>query len=121
MVSAEQFGAQQFGAVALGLVLGLILITVVVVLILRWSSRRGGGGGLFLSESISAAGIPSFEPAELIGQRGVAVTPLRPAGTAMFATRRLDVVTEATFIPQGATVEVTAVQGSRVIVRQVNP
>jgi membrane-bound serine protease (ClpP class) len=112
--------AEQFGAVVLGLALGLILLTIVVVLILRRSGRHGGGGGLVLSESIEGVGIPSFRPAELIGQRGVVLTALRPAGTAMFGTRRLDVVTEATFIPQGTAVEVTAVEGSRVIVRQVS-
>jgi len=113
--------AEQFGAVALGLVVGLILLTVVVVLILRRSGRGGGGGGLVLRESIEATGIPALPVAELVGQRGVAVTPLRPAGTAMFGKRRLDVVTEATFVPQGATVEVAAVEGSRVVVRQVSP
>ena len=112
--------AEQFGAVVLGLALGLILLTVLVVLILRWSGR-GSGGGLVLRESIDATGIPSMHAAELVGQRGIAVTTLRPAGTAMFGKNRLDVVTEATFIPQGATVEVTAVEGSRVVVRQVSP
>jgi membrane-bound serine protease (ClpP class) len=111
---------EQFAAVALGLVVALVFLTVVVVLVLRWSARRASGGGLVLSDSLGATGIPSFQPAELIGQRGVVLTPLRPAGTAMFGKRRLDVVTEATFVPPGATVEVTAVEGSRVVVRQVS-
>ena len=50
----------------------------------------------------------------------MAVTYLRPAGTALLDDQRVDVVSEATFVPEGAHVVVTAVEGKRVIVRQVS-
>ncbi|NOZ23788.1 MAG: hypothetical protein GXP25_22145 [Planctomycetes bacterium] len=62
----------------------------------------------------------SEELKSLIGQCGVALTPLRPSGTAVFDDRRLSVVTEGEFIEQNTRVEVTAVQGSRVIVRRAS-
>jgi len=113
---------EQFGVVMVGVVLAFIALVIVVVLFLRWGSRSGAVRGLVLEESsppVQATPTVTIQPSELVGKRGVAVTTLRPAGTAMFGNRRLDVVTEATFIPQGATVEVTAVEGKRVIVRQV--
>ena len=113
----------QVGAAVLGVVLALGGLIVLTVLILRWATRSGRAKGLVLEEtspvSQAATGVIG-EPTELLGKRGVALTPLRPAGPAMFDDQRLDVVTEATFIPQGATVEVTAVEGKRIIVRQVS-
>lgn len=110
---------EQIAVVVVGLALAFIVLIVVVVVVLRWGSRTGKG--LVLGESLpphQATPDVSVEPAELIGRRGVAVPSLRPAGTAMFGDLRIDVVTEATFIPQGAAVVVTAVQGKRIIVRQ---
>jgi len=55
--------------------------------------------------------------AELSGEVGVALTPLRPAGRARFGERIVDVVTEGSFIDPGARVEVLAVHGIRVVVQ----
>jgi len=103
-------------------VIGLIVIVIAVVFALRWVARRGAFKGLVLDDS-STVPPPGTQrelvPEKLIGRRGTAVTPLRPAGTAMFDGQRIDVVTEATFTPQGAAIEVTGVEGNRVIVRQV--
>lgn len=60
---------------------------------------------------------PSYE--NFLGKIGVALSQLRPAGTADFSGERLDVVTEGGFIPSGAMIKVIAVEGTRVIVRQV--
>jgi membrane-bound serine protease (ClpP class) len=55
--------------------------------------------------------------AELLGKRGVAHTVLRPAGIATFDGRRIHVVADGEFIDRGSTVVVTAVDGSRVVVK----
>lgn len=57
--------------------------------------------------------------APLVGKEGIAHTELRPAGVAIIDGRRVDVVSDGTFIPQGARVRVVAVQGNRVVVRRV--
>ena len=54
---------------------------------------------------------------DLIGQGGVAVTDLRPAGLAQFGTERLDVVTEGDYLPHGTPVEVVRSEGYRHVVR----
>jgi membrane-bound serine protease (ClpP class) len=52
----------------------------------------------------------------MIGDVGVAVTPLRPAGRADFGSHRLDVVTRGDFIERGQRVRIEAVHGNRIIV-----
>lgn len=54
-----------------------------------------------------------------LGQVGISLTQLRPAGTADFAGEHLDVVTEGGFIGPGTRIKVIAVEGTRIIVREV--
>jgi len=59
------------------------------------------------------------EKPELLGKKGVAITPLRPAGKALIEGKRVDVVSEGGFIERGAQVQVIQVEGLRVVVREV--
>ena len=52
-----------------------------------------------------------------LGRRGLAVTLLRPSGTAEFDGIRLAVVSEGEFVSPGTPVQVVTVQGSRIVVR----
>ena len=55
---------------------------------------------------------------ELLGAEGVALTTLRPAGTAEFNGKRVDVVTDSEYIDHGKQIVVVAVEGMRVVVRE---
>jgi len=55
------------------------------------------------------------------GQSGLALTNLRPAGTARIDGQRVDVVTRGDYIEKGAAIVVIAVQGNRVIVQKIDP
>jgi membrane-bound serine protease (ClpP class) len=55
---------------------------------------------------------------ELLGAEGIAVTTLRPAGTAEINGKRVDVVTDSEYIEHGKPIVVTAVEGMRVVVRE---
>ena len=57
------------------------------------------------------------EKNHLLGQTGVALSDLRPAGVARFNGERVDVVTEGDFISSGSEIEVLRVEGNRVTVR----
>jgi membrane-bound serine protease (ClpP class) len=46
------------------------------------------------------------------------LSPLRPAGVADIDGSRVDVVSDGEFIETGAAIEVTRVDGNRVVVRQ---
>ena len=54
----------------------------------------------------------------LLGTEGIALTTLRPAGTAEINGKRIDVVTDSEYIEHGKQIVVTAVEGMRVVVRE---
>jgi membrane-bound serine protease (ClpP class) len=56
--------------------------------------------------------------AKLIGKRGIAFTPLRPAGIALIEDQKIDVMTEGGFIERNQQIEVILVEGNRVVVRE---
>lgn len=57
--------------------------------------------------------------AGLMGMIGTASTPLRPSGTARFGDEFRDVLSDGGFIPAGARVQVIAVEGPRITVKEV--
>jgi membrane-bound ClpP family serine protease len=59
------------------------------------------------------------EAASLLGAIGTASTPLRPAGVVRVADKFVDVVSDGGFVPSGARVQVIAVEGTRVVVKEV--
>jgi membrane-bound serine protease (ClpP class) len=54
---------------------------------------------------------------ELLGKKGVVLTTLRPAGTALFDDEALDVLSEGSYVPAGEPVEIVKVEGRKVVVR----
>ena len=61
-----------------------------------------------------------FEPRVRVGEEGVALTILRPAGKAEFGAALVDVVTDGEFLERGAKVRVAMVEGERVVVEPVD-
>ncbi len=55
---------------------------------------------------------------ELVGKSGVAVTKLRPAGTALIEGQRVDVVTPGTFIDKETEITIIRIDGNRVVVNK---
>jgi len=74
---------------------------------------------LSLQEEFSAAkGFVSADTRhELIGRTGVALSPIRPAGTIMIDGRRVDVISEGDFIDADSEVTITDIQGAKVTVK----
>jgi membrane-bound serine protease (ClpP class) len=58
--------------------------------------------------------------APFLGRHGVAVTGLRPSGTADIGGVRLNVVTEGDFLTAGAPVVVARIEGTRIVVERVS-
>jgi membrane-bound serine protease (ClpP class) len=55
------------------------------------------------------------------GKRGIAQSQLRPAGIARIEGERVDVVSDGELIEPGAAIEVTRVDGNRIVVRRTTP
>ncbi|WP_437909667.1 NfeD family protein [Sorangium sp. So ce327] len=101
--------------------LSIALALTGMLIALRFLPRLPFGRRLVLSTSLGA-GVDGGPPAQaggpLVGERGVAASPLRPAGIARIGGARIDVVSEAEYIAAGEAVEVIRVEGNRVVVRR---
>ena len=103
-----------------GLAAALIVALFAVVGFLLWLylfPRSFVGRRIILSRSQPANPVP-FLHREMVGVEGVAITPLRPAGTARLGERRVDVTTAGEFIREGENVVVVAADGMRIVVRR---
>jgi membrane-bound serine protease (ClpP class) len=93
------------------------------LLLLRFLPALPGARRLVLRSALPGGGsLPSGEPSAqgssgLRGVVGTALTPLRPAGIALLAGRRVDVVSTGEYVLPGSAVEVVEDAGSRVVVR----
>ncbi len=61
----------------------------------------------------------SDDSSSLIGQKGVAITVLRPAGTGEFDGKRFDVVTDGEFVEAGTPIQVMGTEGRRIVVKKL--
>ena len=66
-----------------------------------------------------ASAAPSRQSGVTAGARGKAVSELRPSGVAAIDGKRVSVVTSGEFIPAGAGLEVVAVKGYNVVVKEL--
>ncbi len=73
-------------------------------------------GRMFISKSV--VGELDVAKPELLHCTGVAITQLRPSGSAFINGKRVDVITEGGLIDRGESIQVVAVEGARVVVRE---
>lgn len=104
----------------ISLAVAIAVAIVILALSFKKYKNRGIWNKFILREKLtSEAGfIPAETKEPLIGQEGVALTPLRPAGTAMIGGKRIDVVTDGQFVKQGTPVIVTRAEGTWVFVEE---
>jgi membrane-bound serine protease (ClpP class) len=109
--------------------LGRVAISILIALagavaLLRYLPRLPFGRRLVLQTGMEAddgyVSAPDSDR-QWLGRTGTAVSPLRPAGIAQFDDARVDVVSEGSFIDAGTSVEVTRVDGNRIVVRRHFP
>jgi membrane-bound serine protease (ClpP class) len=90
----------------------------------KYLPGRRSLAGLFLSDRLSReADYPEPDspqhPHLNAGDQGVAITDLRPAGTARFGDLRVDVVTEGEYVGAGTPIRLLSTHGNRNVVRPV--
>jgi membrane-bound serine protease (ClpP class) len=104
------------------LTFGIIISSLTLLGIALWhvATRMRAGhpllGGMLRRDEGYVASLPR---PELEGLDGIALTDLRPAGTAQFGDERLDVVSDAGWIAAGSRVRVQRAEGYRHVVRAV--
>lgn len=115
-------GFQRYNEAGLWIAAGeLVVATVLVVVGIKYFPKSYAGKILILGRSLDKkqgySGTEALE--EYVGKEGVSLTHLRPAGIANIDSRRLDVVTEGTFIDKDKNLKVIRVEGNRVVVREI--
>jgi len=121
LIGGVILAAYDSGNAASSLGIASLAAAVIVAIFVRYFKHRGVWNKFILRDALrTEEGYVSHAPrSELLGRTGKAVTPLRPAGTAMFGEERIDIVTNGEFISAGAEVTVVQVEGGRVVVREV--
>jgi membrane-bound serine protease (ClpP class) len=109
--------------VAMETVVAALALTIVLFLIaLRILPENAWVKRFALAHVQGRDYVSSRDFTDLLGHTGTAASYLRPAGIAAIDGRRIDVLTEGEFIPQGAAIRVTRVEGARIFVAPaVNP
>ena len=97
-----------------------LAVIAVVVYVFR---KRGVWNRFILSEQLTTEQgyVPNLSRDRLLGLEGTAQSLLRPAGVAEFGGERVDVVTSGEYIERGSRVRVIAVDGTRVLVKEIEP
>ena len=93
-----------------------LFLVVVGIFAILFFIRRRKPSDLILEERLSGSAAQDFN--QLLGTTGVALTPLRPAGTAQLAGKRWAVVTEGEYVASGTDVIVIQVEGQRILVKK---
>ncbi|MDP2430412.1 MAG: NfeD family protein [Pseudomonadota bacterium] len=103
-------------------VYALLFAFVLSLALLRLLPRLPFGRRLVLETALGADYQYTSAPegdARWLGKQGVASSPLRPAGIADIEGRRVDVVSDGELIEAGQAIEVSLVDGNRIVVRRI--
>lgn len=122
MLGAAPTGADVM--TALGILGASLVITAAIFFAwLRHLPNSTRWSGLLLRDSVHRGEGYLSAPArdELVGKGGVALTDLRPSGTAEVDGERIDVVTEGEFVKAGAAITVLRAESYRHVVRAARP
>lgn len=113
-------GFQHDTVLGMVLLFGSVLFGVLTfVAWVKFFPRTAMGKNMFLQKS--GKDWHGYDDAKksLLGARGTAHSPLRPAGLMLLDGKRIDVVTHGEMIAKGAEVVVTEVAGNRVVVEAI--
>jgi membrane-bound serine protease (ClpP class) len=109
-------------SVALVQLAGSFVLSIILIYFLsKFLPRTQIWNKLILADNInSSSGYISSKPEykELIGKVGKALTDLRPSGTMIIGSKRIDVVTDGEFIDEGTEIVVVRESGSAVVVEK---
>ncbi|MBW5444889.1 nodulation protein NfeD [Cohnella sp. CFH 77786] len=99
-------------------------VAVFIVAVFAYVFRKRGIWNRFILRdrlTTEQGYVPNAPRDEWLDQRGVSLSALRPAGVADIGGRRMDVVTSGEFVEPGRPVRVTAVDGTRIVVKEIEP
>jgi membrane-bound serine protease (ClpP class) len=113
--------AQDITRAASTVVVSLALVAVTIIALVRYLPKRKGSGVFLTAATTTDEGFISAQPrTDLLHMEGVTLTDLRPTGTSLIGSERVDVVSDAGFIPKGSRVRVVHAEPYRTVVLPVD-
>lgn len=108
-----------YGSLSLGI--AIVITLIVTFIMIKYFGHRGVWNKFILRDrqKNEEGYTASKDMTHWMDKEGVAITPLRPSGTAQISEQFVDVVTEGHFIEKGRKIIVVRVEGTRVVVREV--
>lgn len=126
----NQFDWQIFVNGALGLLIGFVGFAILAWLLARYLPKIPVAGRLVLAapqksvvqvqQDGRADVTDSFVPLVEIGQKGISISQLHPAGKASFGGRRIDVVSRGELIEADRQIIVELIEGNCIVVKEVS-
>ncbi|HPD01224.1 MAG TPA: NfeD family protein [Acetivibrio sp.] len=107
---------------AIIMIVAILIVLAVAFFLAIYSVKKGLlSRTIVLTDSLDKeSGFQGTEDLKaFLGKEGIALTALRPAGTAEFNGTRVDVVSEFDYIEKDSKVKVIDVEGRRVVVRKI--
>lgn len=103
------------------IILSLIFLSIVLAAVVKSAKSGRLSKIIVLDESLDKeSGFSATENnEELEGSEGVALSILRPAGSAIIDGKKYDVVTEGDFISASKKIKVIKVEGRRIVVKEI--
>ncbi len=97
-----------------------VMTGVLIYILSKFLPKTKMWNNLILNANISSTSgyTSNLDLSSMIGAVGVALTDLRPAGTAFINNKRIDVVTDGEYIRNGTQIVVNFIQGSKVVVEE---
>jgi membrane-bound serine protease (ClpP class) len=119
--SGPFFNYQNISVAIVQLTASLVGALILVFLLAKFLPKTSAFNRLILADAEKAdQGFVSYpSEKELLGVEGIALTTLRPAGSAEFNGKRVDVVADWEYIERGKKIKVLRVEGIKVVVKEV--
>ena len=125
--SSRSVSTDMWQSFALQFIVTSIAGFMTLLLLSRFFPSIGPGKRMVLSASSvpgtgHATGLRTgHAPPVTIGATGVAISDLRPVGTAQFGGRDTEVVSESGYVERGGAIRIIAIRGAEVVVEAVAP
>lgn len=108
---------------AIAVLIAMIVATVGMVIVVKFFGKRLSlFKRIILTDTTDTASgyVSTTNRPELVGKIALTLTALRPSGTIQLEDERIDAVSEGRFIDSGKNVKIIKVEGSRIVVRELD-
>ncbi|WP_156851271.1 NfeD family protein [Planococcus donghaensis] len=108
---------------AIAVLIAMIVATVGMVIVVKFFGKRLSlfKRIILMDATDTASGyVSTTNRPELVGKIARTLTALRPSGTIQLEDERIDAVSEGRFIDSGKNVKIIKVEGSRIVVRELD-